>query len=101
MATKYIEADKVENITYQTPLCYDPLNVLAEVRDKVRELPAADVAPVKHGRWIWNNRLGEWYCSECDRIMTPYIVEKSDGEYAMAQPFYCGWCGAKMDEVQK
>lgn len=53
--------------------------------------------PVKHGRWIWNKRLGEWYCSNCDRIMTPYTVEKSEGEYEMAQPFYCGWCGARMD----
>ena len=61
-------------------------------------LEALKEEPVKHGRWIWNNRLGEWYCSECDRPMTPYIVETSDGEYAMAQPFYCGWCGAKMGE---
>lgn len=53
--------------------------------------------PVKHGRWVWNKRLGEWYCSNCDRIMNPYTVEKSEGEYEMAQPFYCGWCGAKMD----
>lgn len=58
-------------------------------------------AEPKHGRWIWNNRLGEWYCSECDRIMNPYVVEKSEGEYEMAQPQYCGWCGAKMDEVKE
>lgn len=54
---------------------------------------------IKHGRWIWNKRLGEWYCSNCDRIMNPYTVEKSEGEYEMAQPSYCGWCGARMDEV--
>ena len=58
---------------------------------------ALKAEPVKHGRWIWNKRLGEWYCSNCDRIMTPYTVEKSEGEYEMAQPFYCGWCGAKME----
>lgn len=51
----------------------------------------------RHGRWEWNKRLCEWYCSNCDRIMTPYIVEKSEGEYEMTQPNYCGWCGAKMD----
>lgn len=64
-------------------------------------VPTAEAEPVKYGRWIWNKRLGEWYCSNCDRIMTPYIVEKSEGEYEMAQPFYCGWCGAKMDEVEE
>lgn len=67
----------------------------------LKGLPSAE--PVKHGRWIWNKRLGEWYCSNCDRIMKPYIVEKSEGEYEMAQPFYCGWCGARidLDEVEE
>ena len=61
--------------------------------------PTIEAEPIKHGQWIWNERLGEWYCSNCDRIMNPYTVEKSEGLYEMAQPFYCGWCGAKMDEV--
>lgn len=34
-----IDADKVENITWQEPYYHDALNVLSEVRDKVRELP--------------------------------------------------------------
>lgn len=55
-------------------------------------------AEPKPGRWIWNKRLGNWYCSNCDRIMNPYTVEKSEGLYEMAQPPYCGWCGARMDE---
>ena len=33
------DADKVENITWQEPYYHDALNVLSEVRDKVRELP--------------------------------------------------------------
>ena len=69
-----------------------------QVRDELGvALQVLYEAEPKHGRWIWNKRLGEWYCSNCDRIMTPYTVEKSEGEYEMAQPFYCGWCGAKMD----
>lgn len=36
---KLIDADKVEAITWQEPYYHDALNVLTEVRDKVRELP--------------------------------------------------------------
>ena len=74
---------------------------LNEVLERIDNAPTIDAEPIKPGRWVWNKRLGEWYCSNCDRIMTPYIVENSEGEYEMAQPYYCGWCGAKMDEVEE
>ncbi len=44
--TKLIEAYKVMNITWEKPEYSDPLNVLTEVRDKVRELPAAKAIPI-------------------------------------------------------
>lgn len=50
--------------------------------EAVDRLPAADVAPVRHGRWSFD---GE--CSEC-------------GEFDVQDPFgsaYCPHCGAKMD----
>ncbi len=40
---EYIDKKKVENITWQEPYYHDPINVLSEVRDKVRELTPADV----------------------------------------------------------
>lgn len=36
---RLIDADKVENITWQNPNYADAWNVLTEIRDKVRELP--------------------------------------------------------------
>jgi len=53
--------------------------------------PAADVAPVVHGRWIHDGRRIEsgidWcHCSECG---------KSDNFCARTN--YCPHCGAKMD----
>lgn len=36
---RLIDADKVEDITWQEPSYYDALNVLTEVRDRVRALP--------------------------------------------------------------
>ena len=40
--TKYelVDREKVENITWGEPSYTDALNVLTEVRDKIRELPA-------------------------------------------------------------
>lgn len=55
------------------------------------EIPAADIAPVAHGRWV---RKNEWtfVCPNCD--------------YVDAYPFddrynYCPNCGAKMDGGEK
>ena len=43
---RLIDADAVEKITWQDPSYTDPLNVLTEVRDKVRALPTIDAVPV-------------------------------------------------------
>lgn len=52
----------------------------------VEILPAADVAPVVHGRWVTEYE-GLPFCSVCDY----------DGYGYMFSP-YCPNCGAKMDE---
>lgn len=50
-------------------------------------IPAADVAPVVHGRWKrYGRNLGE--CSNC-------------GEIVNIRYNYCPNCGAKMDEVSE
>ena len=58
----------------------------------IREMPAADVAPVVHGRWEFlgpNRRIRGLMCGTCSvcRIRSMYIVN------LMA----CPMCGAKMD----
>lgn len=52
--------------------------------------PAADVAPVVHGRWI---HLGgdEWCCSACGFVIT------TEGSWDKPTKKYCEDCGAKMD----
>lgn len=52
-------------------------------------LPAADVAPVRHGRWVWHetgdNEWEQFYsCSNC-------------GEKSYWESNFCQECGAKMD----
>lgn len=62
--------------------------------DKIRAIPAADVVPVRHGRW--NDKVVAFYrkCSECGCCVEwnkkPFLF--GDGEYN-----YCPNCGARMD----
>lgn len=39
----------------------------------LESLPAADVEPGRHGRWVHKILLGEqaWFCSECKTIGSP------------------------------
>ena len=48
-------------------------------------IPAADVAPVRHGRWILKDD-GRAHCSECDTAGNSYVWH------------YCPNCGARMDK---
>lgn len=62
----------------------------------IKELPAADVAPVVHGRWEnipqTLNTLSQFRCPFCRWwSLDPSI----DGAYN-----YCPNCGAKMDEKE-
>lgn len=52
--------------------------------------PAADVAPVVHGKWI---HLGgdEWCCSACGFVIT------TEGSWDKPTKKYCDDCGTRMD----
>ena len=74
--------------------------------DYIDSEPAADVAPVRHGRWIFGKDLPySWgqipknkyhlYCSEClEQAFNP--SEDNDHDFD-ADTSYCPNCGAKMD----
>lgn len=85
---EYIERDAALEIVKRTSGDY------ATAFAEIRKIPAADVVPVVHGRWIESkehfylkNGCKEWinfYCSECD------APNNSPTDY-------CPNCGAKMD----
>ena len=52
----------------------------------IRKIQAADVAPVRHGRWLPQVVLGQkaWDCSECKTLGSPHWK-------------WCPVCGCMMD----
>ena len=57
----------------------------------IEALPAADVAPVVHGRWMKHIKGGT-LCSRCGS----YTQHNGD-VLDMSKAIACPWCGAKMD----
>ena len=63
---------------------------------------AADVAPVKHGKWFWNPNgmdwgLGAWECSECACRNNNLPMNSKMNPLMFSGSKYCPNCGAKMD----
>ena len=56
----------------------------------INKIPAADVAPVVHGRWVYHNF--DTICSECRKSA---IFDEWEQQ---AETEFCPHCGAKMDE---
>ena len=65
---------------------------LMRVKSMVSTAPAADVAPVVHGRWE-RDAEGDWYCTNCNEVVA---ICDSGRERTYRKP-YCPNCGAKMD----
>lgn len=72
---------------------------IADLCDTFGDIPAADVAPMVHGRWICiNKRYGEYECSVChgvDSNCSDYY-----GIHAVTEQEFCPNCGAKMDKEE-
>ena len=62
---------------------------------------APTVDPVKHAHWEWDDELGANVCSECGRPTYDSHDECVDfmgsKVIALVSPYYCGYCGARMD----
>ena len=62
----------------------------SEIEAMLLDLPAADVAEVRHGRWIFEPGKIP-YCSECKEY-------SDDGDKGATT---CPWCGARMGKEAK
>lgn len=58
---------KRETVINHLDACMDTIwkPEIVELKCFVEGIPAADVAPVRHGRWALNKKYGDYECSEC------------------------------------
>lgn len=70
--------------------CNGKLSCL-QMKRMVESVPAADVAPVRHGRWVYGEDV-DIQCSICGHDAY------TEGDYRQVKTSYCPNCGAKMDE---
>lgn len=72
------------------------VGVTKVVKEEISKIPAADVVPVRHGRWICIRKgYGEYECSVChgeDSDCSDYY-----GTHVVTEQAFCPNCGARMD----
>lgn len=104
MTDEYIRRDAaMKAVASQYGACRSPAQnrMIDEIRNKIRRMPAADVAEVVHGEWLrsdddWNS-LTTIQCSICGE---EWCFE-TDDDVSLLNYKYCPNCGAKMDGAAK
>ena len=101
---EYIEREAAMDIFGDVPMWdgyYEPypfevhcaiVGVVKLIKEELRKVPTADVAPVVHGRWVSKNTHGyDWVfvCSNCEYV---------DGYPFNDRHNFCPKCGAKMEQ---
>ena len=101
----YISRDELLELYAPDPATpnFDDLKLtVAVARQNVLDMPAADVAPVRHGRWIEDERtypgpgLKNNLCSACGEVAGAWKEGLEPGR----KWAYCPNCGAKMDRKE-
>lgn len=89
--TDYIKRDDIIKALFAREMCYAPVQL-----EIVKALPAADVAPVVHGKWVhsrYDRSSGQFDVVKCSRCgLEAYAMA-----YHVRDGNYCPKCGARMD----
>ena len=67
------------------------------MRCVLRSVESVDVAPVRHGHWIFNQDEMSLHCSYCDEVFRFEDAEKDECLDFMEYAKYCLACGTRMD----
>jgi hypothetical protein len=86
MDEKYINAADCAEFFYE----HLDDNGMTAALNAIEEMPAADVKPVKHGRWIRTPSPYHFKCSSCGIIANIKFHSVEDHKF-------CWHCGARMD----
>ena len=89
----YLNGDEEKQRIYRQGF-YHALQVMERVE-------AENVAPVVHGKWVWDNNAHDWnlgafVCSVC-KCKNDNLPDNRYNPYMFAGSHYCPNCGAKMD----
>jgi len=93
---EYIEREAVLKFELTANLRPEKITAVQAVADAIaayiKSIPAADVVPVRHGRWLkYAPRNSDLMtCSECEKY---WILDGDQYDY-----HYCPNCGALMDK---
>lgn len=90
MMDEYINRNALLSKLKERDLC------LCVSEEDIKELPAADVALVVHGCWIYdggNEYVDHYHCDRCGQE-----IDLCNEIYTEPKPNYCKNCGSKMDK---
>lgn len=88
--SKYIEKERLLSYIDNTVPWNGPGDRLL-VYLEISDFETADVAPVKHGKWLYKKEWGRLITNECS--VCKQILTTQNGELMN----YCPHCGAKMN----
>lgn len=90
--TEYITKEHAIDEVWDAFMSWDDPDLGRVIEENIERFPAADVAPVIHGKWLNGKTfLENAVCSNCKTTYEAY--------YSKYQ--YCPHCGAKMDGENK
>lgn len=95
---EYIEREALQNKAFgeNHPTFYDGQDIADWYEKCINETAAADVAPVRHGRWIEECEEGLYSCSACGTEWVTIVGTPEENGMD-----FCPHCGAKMDEKER
>lgn len=92
MAITSIASEVAQNAPYDAEWFDRLAERQVEIISVIMQEPTADVEPVRHGRWIWDDE--GYHCSECWYHAQGNTLECMEGTFR-----FCPICGAKMEVV--
>ena len=92
--SEYVDRDKLFK-AFERAAWYNNMDRDEIAEELLMQMPAADVVPVVHGRWV-DHMCRDWRCSECGEKI--HKVRNVDGYCYDDKPNYCPNCGAHMKD---
>lgn len=99
---EYIEREAVlEEVDNADVMCDIPPDAYRVLRRYIERIPAADVTPVRHGRWVLTTQPLGWRdedCAECSECGEDFVLDEWGIDDVKDAMRYCPNCGARMEE---